>query len=174
MAIFDAELRRVQGGFSEDDDDAKLLPVRVFFTADDPAVVVARARDVLAQVIQRMDSWPADDGWPDLLPQWFVERCAPEPAADGAGDSAGSLARWRAMSPEEKAADAKRPWTLSSWLYYFDPVEGMGEDRSWWWWNAGGDEPGTGWIDVVTTGWPFGTGSLYWLIQGCGGTDPHY
>jgi hypothetical protein len=59
MAIFDAELRRVQGGFSEDDDDAKLLPVRVFFTADDPAVVVARARDVLAQVIQRMDSWPA-------------------------------------------------------------------------------------------------------------------
>ena len=79
------------------------------------------------------------------------------------------------MTPEQKAAYDREPWTLSGWLYYFDPsADGMGADRSWWWWDAGTDEPGKGWIDVATSGLPFGTGSLYWLIQACGGTDPRY
>jgi hypothetical protein len=78
------------------------------------------------------------------------------------------------MTPEEKIAESAGPWTLLNWLYYFDPVDGLGDDRSWWWWNAGSEEPGKGWIDVATTGWPFGTGSLYWLIEACGGRDPQY
>jgi hypothetical protein len=35
------------------------------------------------------------------------------------------------MTPEQKAAADEGPWTLSDWLYYFDPTdEGMGDDRS--------------------------------------------
>ena len=83
-------------------------------------------------------------------------------------------AQWRAKSWEEKVAESVGPWRLSNWLYYFDPTEGegAGSDRSWWWWDAGVDQTGGGWIDVATTGWPFGTGSLYWLIEASGGIDP--
>ena len=44
----------------------------------------------------------------------------------------------------------------------------MGDDRSWWWWDAGVDGPGSGWVEVATTGWPFGSGSLSWLIEARG------
>ncbi|MGW5480344.1 hypothetical protein [Streptomyces sp. NPDC004008] len=49
----------------------------------------------------------------------------------------------------------------------------MGDDRSWWWWHADTDDSG-GWIQVATTGWPFGSGSLAWLIEASGGTDLVY
>jgi hypothetical protein len=39
--------------------------------------------------------------------------------------------------------------------------------------RAGDDGPEKGWIDVATTGWPFGTGSLYWLIEASGGDVRH-
>ncbi|MEV3973483.1 hypothetical protein AB0K68_36015 [Streptomyces sp. NPDC050698] len=77
------------------------------------------------------------------------------------------------MKPEEKATVDQGPWTLSAWLYYFDPTdEGMGDDRSWWW-HAGTDESG-GWVQVAATGWPFGSGSLSWLIEASGGGDLVY
>lgn len=79
------------------------------------------------------------------------------------------------MTPEQKSAFSQGPWALSDWLYYFDPTEdGMGHDRSWWWWDAGSDEPGNGWVEVATTGWPFGSGSLSWLIKASGGSDLDY
>ena len=83
-------------------------------------------------------------------------------------------AEGRAMTWEEKVADSAGPWELSNWLYCFDPSEdeGAGRDRSWWWWDAGVDGAEAGWIDVATTGWPFGTGSLYWLIEASGGRAP--
>ncbi|MFF0187765.1 hypothetical protein [Streptomyces sp. NPDC005244] len=71
--------------------------------------------------------------------------------------------------------DGHGPWALSAWLHFFDPTaEGMGDDRSWWWWDAGFDERHTGWIEVVTSGWPFGSGSLSWLITAGGGGDLKY
>jgi hypothetical protein len=50
----------------------------------------------------------------------------------------------------------------------------MGDDRSWWWWDAGSDESGNGWVEVATTGWPFSSGSLSWLIEASGGRDLAY
>jgi hypothetical protein len=175
MVTSEDELRRIRQGPAADE---RAFLVRVSFSADDPAAVVERAREVLGCVIEHLESWPAEESWPRLLPAWFVERCAPERSADPSWDAAAWLVRWQAMSQEQRIAESEGPWTLSGWLYYFDPTDGedagMGNDRSWWWWNAGTDEPGTGWIEVTTTGWPFGTGSLYWLIEAAGGADPHY
>ena len=175
------ELQRIRSGSpdigadSDADSDAAGWPllVRVHFAADDPRAVIQRAKEVLACVLERTDSWPADEQWPELLPASFVQRCAPEHGPEWSAEE--WLVRSQSMTPEGKAAHARQPWTLSGWLYYFDPSEGgMGGDRSWWWWDAGTDEPGTGWIDVATSGLPFGTGSLYWLIEACGGIDPSW
>jgi hypothetical protein len=180
MKISDGELRRIRSGPTDDDEEGLLL-VRVFFTAPDPEAVIARAREVLGCLSERVDSWPAEEEWPKILPSWFVERSAPEvkpsePVFDPAERAAAWLQRWQATTPAEKVTPDQAPWTLSNWLFHFDPNEedGEGNDRSWRWWDAGSDAPGTGWIDVATTGLPFGTGTLYWLIEACGGTDPGY
>lgn len=153
--------------------------MRVFFDAEDAAAVLATARQALATVVERVRSWPEDAGaWRELLPADFVARCEPEkPHPDRDADPE-AIVRWEtwwhALTPEEKRAAGEGPWRLSDWLYYFDPTDdGQGDDRSWWWWDAGTDTPGTGWIEVATTGWPFGTGSLYWLIEASGGQNPH-
>ncbi|WP_234021432.1 hypothetical protein [Streptomyces sp. 142MFCol3.1] len=84
------------------------------------------------------------------------------------------LRRWRAKSSERRRDRSREVWALSEWLHHFDPTErGAGGDRSWWW-QAGSDEPGRGWVEVATTGWPFGSGSLCWLIEAGGGTVLDY
>jgi hypothetical protein len=176
MSTRDAELRRLQHGPHQDE---QAFVIRVSFIADDPAAVIARAREVLMAVLVHVEAWPTEERWQELLSAWFVERCAPEQPddlAEGLSDDVdAALARWQALTPEEKLAHAQGPWALSNWLYYFDPTEeGQGDDRSWWWWNAGTDQLGTGWIEVATTGWPFWTGSLYWLIEASGGVNPGY
>ena len=149
--------------------------VRVRFTAQEPAVVIANARAVLARVVEQAGAWPAFVDWPGLLPTWFVRRCAPESVPDPSFDVEAWERQWRAMTPGEKSAACHGPWTLSDWLYYFDPTEqGRGDDRSWWWWDAGAGERGSGWIQVATTGWPFETGTLSWLIEASGGGDLSY
>ncbi|MEV5236297.1 hypothetical protein ACWEPD_22950 [Streptomyces pseudogriseolus] len=178
MEITKSELRRLRSGRGSDDSQLRPFLVRVRFTAEHPAQVIADARAVLTSVVQRTDRWPAFERWPELLPAWFVRRCAPEHAESETGaspDVEGWLRTWQAMSPEQKADFSRGPWTLSGWLHYFDPTEeGMGDDRSWWWWDAGVDGPGSGWVEVATTGWPFGSGSLSWLIEASGGRDLEY
>lgn len=151
--------------------------MRLRFTAELPAQVIANARAVLTCVVAQMSDWPTDELWPRLLPAWFIQRCAPEtpePEQREPFDMEEWLRQWRAMTPEEKAAADQGPWTLSGWLHYFDPTEeGMGDDRSWSWWHAGTDESG-GWVQVATTGWPFGSGSLSWLLEASGGADLVY
>ncbi|MQY07270.1 hypothetical protein [Actinomadura macrotermitis] len=149
--------------------------LRVVFDAEDASAVLAVAREALAAVIERVGAWPDDDVWPEVLPAEFVERCEPEEPEQDAGPQAVAewTAWWQGLSAEEKAAACAGPWRLSDWLFYFDPTEeGQGDDRSWWWWDAGVDASGGGWVDVATTGWPFGSGSLYWLIEAGGGRNP--
>ena len=119
--------------------------LRMTFRADDPRVVLATARDVMAQVLDEHGRWPTPAEWRDRLPPVFVERCAPE---DGVGDA----------------------WSLDGWLHWFEPTE-EGDDRDWSWWDAGADGPGRGWLDVQVAGHPFGSGSLTWLLLASGGTD---
>lgn len=168
------ELRRLRSGpGAEDDDGLRPFLVRLRFAAEDPAQVVDNTRAVATRVVSRMGDWPTDELWPALLPTWFVQRCAPETPEPEQGESCDVeawLRRWRVMTSEERAAVDQGPWTLSGWLYCFDPTEeGMGDDRSWWW-RAGTDASG-GWVQVATTGWPFGSGSLSWLIEAGGGAD---
>ncbi|MFJ7158664.1 hypothetical protein ACIQUQ_27500 [Streptomyces sp. NPDC101118] len=175
MEIIEGELGRLRAGPGAE--DSGLLPflVRVRFAAEDPARVIARARAVLTGVVERVGDWPPDERWPQLLPAWFVRRCAPEPGPEEALDAEAWLRQWRAMTPEQRAAAGDGPWTLLDWLYCFDPTEeGAGDDRSWWWWDTGTDGRDGGWVEVATDGWPFGSGSLSWLIEASGGTDLTY
>jgi hypothetical protein len=178
VKIMEDELRRLRSGPRAEDGQERPFLVRVRFTAGDPAQVIADARTVLTRVVERTDDWPASELWPRLLPAWFVQRCAPEPMEPEPGepfDAEAWLRQWQAMTPKQRAAAGEGPWTLSDWLHCFDPTEeGAGADRSWWWWHAGADESGGGWVQVATTGWPFGSGSLSWLIKAGGGTDLAY
>ena len=175
MDIAQGELRRLASG--PDTDDVKQRPflVRARFTAQDSAQVIADMRAVLTSVVERVGNWPPHEQWPGLLPPRFVQHCAPETEPDPGFDVEAWYKQWRAMTPEQKAAASEGPWKLSDWLYYFDPSdEGMGDDRQWWWWDAGVEEPGRGWVQVATTGWPFGSGPLTWLIEASGGADLEY
>jgi hypothetical protein len=178
VKIIEGELRRLRTGPGAEDSRQRPFLVRVRFTAGEPAQVIADARAVLTRVVERTGDWPEFERWPQLLPTWFVKRCAPEatePEPDEPFDAEAWQRQWQAMTPEQRAAANKGPWTLSDWLHCFDPTEeGAGDDRSWWWWHAGTDESGGGWIQVDTTGWPFGSGSLSWLIEAGGGTDLTY
>jgi hypothetical protein len=153
----ESELRRLRSGPGAEDFRERPFLVRARFAAADPAQVVANVRAVLTCVVEHAGEWPAFERWTRLLPAWFVQRCAPE--SSGPGDQ----------------AVGDDSWTLSSWLYCFDPSEdGMGADRSWWWWSAEADAPHSGYVQVATTGWPFGSGSLRWLIEAGGGGDVTY
>ncbi|MFB7849202.1 hypothetical protein ACFC34_19390 [Streptomyces sp. NPDC056053] len=179
MEITKGELRRLRSGPGAEDGRQRPFLVRVRFAAEDPDRVIADARAALACVVERAGDWPAFERWPRLLPERFVQRCAPEPAepkpeSDESFDTGAWLRQWRTMTPEQKRAACQGPWSLSDWLHCFDPTEeGSGDDRGWWW-HAGTDETGGGWVQVATTGWPFGSGSLFWLIEASGGTDLAY
>ncbi|WP_371637376.1 hypothetical protein OG988_38070 [Streptomyces zaomyceticus] len=173
MEIMEGEQRRLRSGPGTEDSQQQPFLVRVRFSAGDPAQVIAHARTVLTRVVERTDDWPPYERWPQLLPAWFIQRCAPEP--DEPFDAEAWQRQWEAMTPQQRAAGGAGPWTLSEWLHWFDPTEeGGGDDRSWWWWHAGTDESGGGWVQVATDGWPFGSGSLSWLIEAGGGTDLAY
>lgn len=173
------EMRRIWAGPSDEERDQPRLLIRMVFDADEPLEVLETARKALSAVLQQVEAWPADEAWSALLPSAFVARCAPElpePENDVGPELIAEWEhRWKSLPMEEKLALAEGPWTLSDWLYYFDPSDdGRGHDRHWWWWDAGVDVPGQGWVKVATTGWPFEAGSLYWLIEASGGRDPHY
>lgn len=156
--------------------------MRVRFGAEDADRVIAVARAALACVVERTGDWPAFEQWSQLLPAPFLQRCAPEHGEPEPGEPFDLEAweqQWAAMTPDDREAACAGPWTLSDWLYTFDPTEdGAGHDRSWWWWDAGTDGGaaggGSGWVQVATTGWPFGSASLSWLIEASGGRDLVY
>ncbi|SEG86164.1 hypothetical protein SAMN04489712_1193 [Thermomonospora echinospora] len=170
------EMRRIWNGPTRDEQG---FLVKVGFEADEPLEVVKTARETLSAVLQRLEAWPDDAEWSGLLPAAFLSRCAPEspePEQEIGPEAIAEWERqWRSLPVEEKLALAEGPWTLSDWLYYFDPADdGRGHDRHWWWWDAGIDAADHGWIEVTTTGWPFETGSLYWLIEASGGHCTHH
>jgi hypothetical protein len=181
-----AELLRVRHGPHPDTKNA-LPEVTATFAAQDPGETVARIREVLLAVLGfaagAAGGWPADDRWPDLLPAWFVQRCAPEaPARQGAAEaSAGQgaaevrTAWWRGLTRRQRETEtrpqATADWRLLDWISFFDP-EGSAGARGWRWWDGGVSGPGTGWIRVGTDGHPYGgRGPLLWLIEAAGGYD---
>ena len=120
--------------------------LRYVVEAPDPAVVIARAADVLRVVLERSDpTWPSLDEWRRVLPTWFVAGFAPETTGQG--------------------QDA---WTLEAWLSWLEP-----DERSWFWWGA---EHRGGRVEVLVDvdSWPYPDGALHWLLHvaGASAVDP--
>jgi hypothetical protein len=123
--------------------------------------VLSKAREVLRAVVMNNDPWPADDQWRQLLPTWFVDRCAPEQTK---GEAAEWLARWRKLPPAEKArATEERGWSLLDWLYWLRPAE-----RQWFWWDGQPLDNDVARIVVEVKDTPTALGALEWLLKAAG------
>lgn len=157
-------MRRIEHG--PEPGAVPVMADRVQFSGDVEAVV-ERVKSVLLAVLGRARDWPDDELWPSLLPAWFVSACAPQLSDKAAGDW---LARWRRLpAPEQARIAEQEPWSLSNWLYWFNPDEG-GADRGWRWWSSGSNGDGTGWLDVEIAGAPYASGVLRWLLRAAGAT----
>jgi hypothetical protein len=172
-----AELLRVRHG-PHPDTANPLLDVTATFSADNPHAVIRQIQEVLLTVLPHAagpaSDWPDDDRWAELLPAWFVERCAAGTTAREGGTT-GWLGRWRGPSGRQHAAEsvtaAPPEWRLPQWIDLFGP-DGTDGSRGWRWWDAGARTPTTGWIRFGTDGHPYGGGhALRRLIEAAGGYD---
>jgi hypothetical protein len=159
----DEERRHVEGGPRRGERTDELVVV-VAARAGDPNLVLQNAREVMLAVLDHPGSpWPSLDGWRGQLPQWFVDRCAPEMSTDEAAEW---LAQWRSLPPAERAEEERnRSWSLGDWLYWLEP-----EHREWLWWDAVVTN-GTVNITVQVSGWPAPLGALDWLLRAAGATE---
>ncbi|MHB8064327.1 MAG: hypothetical protein ACYDG2_17130 [Ruminiclostridium sp.] len=121
-------------------------------------VVLGRCKEVLKIVLENsVGKWPSIDEWRQLLPQWFIERCAREITMEEAEK------RLSLSIEERKEINRKEGWTLSAWIYWFNP-----EERKWFWWDAKIYEEDTIIITVECISWPFPWRSLEWLFIASG------
>lgn len=128
----------------------------------DAELVLARAKQVLESVLRSSsDPWPSLDSWRRLLPKWFVTSCRRELTQE---EAERELQAWRASTSEEKAV-LNQQWTLSGWLYWFQP-----ENRTWYWWDAAVENPNSIQVAVEVHDWPFPWDALRWLFT-CAGAD---
>lgn len=157
------ELRRVAMGPRLEEKPAGLGLVRFVVTCPEgTAVCLGRATEVLREVLgQSMTGWPSDDSWPSILPEWFVERCAPAQTPEQVG---AWLAWWRKLSPKEQMrVEAEQRWALLDWLDWFKPGE-----RQWYWWDTLPRDQATVSVAVEVDAWPFAWGALAWLFRAAG------
>ncbi|WP_329367631.1 hypothetical protein OG896_21160 [Streptomyces sp. NBC_00669] len=171
------ELLRVRYG-PHPDTRNPLLAAEATFAAEDPHATVALIREVLLAVLPyaagSADAWPAEEQWSEILPTWFIRRCAPEAPARR-GSTPARLARSRCLSRQQRATapqtDAVADWRLLDWINLFDP-DGMAGSRTWRWWDGGARGHTTGWVRFGTDGQPYGgRQALLWLIEAAGGHD---
>jgi hypothetical protein len=94
--------------------------------------------------------------WSRRLPEWFVKQLAPEP-------SDAEVAKYLSLPYEERMKAKDDPWTLSAWLYWFQP-----ENRYWFWWDGVAADEKTLIVAIEVTEWPFPWGALKWLLKAAG------
>lgn len=135
--------------------------VKFVVTGSNVKSVLVRAKDVLCRVDEHVASSPSDDDWRGILPDWFLERCAPEPSY---WETEARNARLRMLSPEEQAyVAATEPWPLLNWLYWLDP-----EERAWFWWDSVVVDERHAMVSLEVPGWPFPWGAFSWLLRAAG------
>jgi hypothetical protein len=158
----DEERRHVEGGPRPGERTDELVVVAA--RADDPNLVLPNAREIMLAVLEHAGTpWPTLDDWRIVLPQWFVDRCAPEMSTEEAAEW---LAQWRSLPPAERAQEERnRSWSLANWLYWLEP-----QHREWFWWDARVTN-GTVGITVQVSGWPAPLGALDWLLRAAGATE---
>lgn len=160
-----AELHRlnVPPGFGEP--PRGLGTVRFRVTCHNSAEeTLVRMKQLLSSVDSNgLERWPDLDEWRTILPEWFVDACAPEMTGD---EKERWLEAWRRMEPEEKAIHEKtRKWTLSSWLYWLGP-----DQRTWFWWDADASDESELVIALQVEEWPFPWGAFQWMCRAAGAT----
>lgn len=163
------ELRRLRSGLRQGE-FVQGLCVDVFDAVTDlpPRQLVERVHDVMLRVVTRSipELWPSDEEWPDLLPDWFVEACAPKKSHE---EFMQEEQRLKSLSPEEQMAEARiEKWELGGWTYWMAP-----EERWWLWWDAGVSDDGTAifGIDRLEDWYPELPGEFVWMLKACGATD---
>jgi hypothetical protein len=108
--------------------------------------------------------WPSEAKWRDVLPAWFVSRCAPEQSQE---DADAWLTRWKKLPRDEQdRVERDKPWSLSNWIYWFEPA-----NREWYWWGARVVDVDTLIVAIEVDGWPFPWGSLAWLFRAAGAQE---
>jgi len=160
------EIRHLEEGAIPSERPTKMGTVR--FEVDCPGnadLILRRCKEVLQVVIaQSKDQWPSNEQWSLILPEWFIVSCGKELSKEEADQW---LNWWRKLKPNEQAqAEAKKKWSLSSWIYWFQP-----EQRLWFWWDAEIVDPCKIRVAVEVSSWPFPWGALRWLFMAAGASD---
>jgi len=157
------ELRRVSSGPMEGDKSGGVGSVRFVVPCQgDAALVLARAKSVLTIILQQQgENWPSFERWSQLLPKWFVEKCAPETTSE---EALKKLAARRTLPADERARLVREePWELADWIHWFEP-----DDRCWFWWDGAVVDENHLLVAVEIMEWPFPWGSLAWLFRAAG------
>lgn len=114
-------------------------------TADETAAKFLRVIDtwlsVIKQLIDTQGTWPNDEQWERLLPQWFV-------------------ATFKEHSFEE-IQKSDWLWDYSSW------IDSM-KNRVWWWWSYR-RKHNTLIVELQLDSWPYSVGTLEYLARVAGG-----
>jgi len=162
MNYYKEQERLRNGSHSDEVPDGAGLVRFVITCPNNSSDVLTRAREVLESILCHSGGdWPADERWREVLPSWFVSTCAPDMTNE---EAAHWLGWWRSL-PFEKQAQAEREkkWTLSNWIYWFNP-----EERQWYWWDASITSPSSFEVVVEVKQWPVPWGSLNWLLRASG------
>lgn len=156
------ELRHLRSGPWPQEQPGGAGTVTVTAHTSDPHGLIARCTEVMTAVLEATTQpWPSRSEWAEILPPWFVSRCARESTPE---EDAAWLAWWRGLDGERRAVEARnRPWSLSDWLYWLQP-----DERTWYWWQAATEGLREVRIEVAVPGWPVPLGSLGWLLAACG------
>ena len=132
---------------------------------EDIRMILERCRSVMLTILDNSGQrWPSVERWRQILPEWFVAACAPEPSRE---EAERDLARWRALSPAEQRREAREEqWTLADWLFWLEPSE-----RQWYWWDATAKSHDALLVTVEVPGWPAPLGALEWLLRAAGASE---
>ena len=125
-----------------------------------------KAKAVLESVDrQALEGWPSTEDWRRLLPQWFVDRCAPEESDE---ETRKRVDAWRKLPREAQwQIELGREWSLKSWLYWMEP-----KNRTWFWWDAASlSEIDHLLIALEIWDWPFPWQSFSWSLRAAGASS---
>jgi hypothetical protein len=124
--------------------------------------VLSRTKELLLLFCEQSPSaWPSLAQWRNMLPRWFLDRCAPEMTQEQAEKW---LAWWRGLPPEERErVEREKDWSLENWLYWMEPA-----NRTWTWWDACDQDANTLIVAIEVIDWPFPWGAFRWLLLAAG------
>ena len=145
-----------------------LETVRFYASCDQGCqMVLERAKSIMTILNDKAEHWPSLAEWRKIMPDWFIERCAPEMTKKEVDTW---LENRRTRIKEDLEEAVARDWTLSGFLFWMKP-----DMRQWFWWDArvfygDGGKTYIG-IAVSVFDWPFAWESLGWLFKAAGANE---